>query len=170
MHEALADLKNLVADASYLEQMLFENARQTLSMVKELEADPDLEKDKDAMKAMAGWRSIEQPIYDKLKGKNLRPLTVVDAFRRAGMAGEYVKYRFMCSFSHSNLTTLIARHAGARSLRFADVLPVETLKSTLGIAASIYTRAIETVPHYTDIPATRVVTAIDAANEKWGPI
>src|SRR5437879_491278 len=36
MHEALADLKNLTANSAYLEQIWFENAKQTLA-VKEFE-------------------------------------------------------------------------------------------------------------------------------------
>lgn len=170
MHEALADLKNLTANPDYLDQIWFENAKQTISVVKEFESDPELQQDQDAISTMAEWRAREQPIYDRLKQQGIGSMSVLDVFKKAGMAPEYGGYRFMCSFTHSNLTTLIARHAGDSHLRFAGPLPFETLKSTLGMAVSIYARAVETLPHYTDIPAADVTTAIDAANASWGPV
>ena len=122
------------------------------------------------MKTMGEWRAREQPIYDSLRQKGVASMSVLDAFKKAGMAPEYGGYRFMCSSTHSNLTTLISRHAGDGHLTFTGSLPFETLKSTLGMAVSIYARAVETLPSYTDIPTGDVAAAMDAANASWGPV
>lgn len=167
MLESLADLLILVTDASHLDQMNFENARQMLNVVKAFEGDVDLQKDADAMMTMKSWRDREQPIYESLKTKGVKPKSILDTFRTAGISREYAGYRFLCSFTHVNINALITRHAGVGHLRFTYDMPLETLRSTLGMAISLYGRAVETLPSYTDIAQIDVVAAINAVDTRW---
>ena len=170
MHEAVADLMALVANPGHLDQIRFDNADQMLKTVREFAADPDLQDEAEAQAAMAEWRAREQPIYEDLRGRGYRGITVLETFKRAGIARDYAGYRFMCSFAHNNLTTLLARHAGTDHLRVNDDLPVATLKSMLGLAISIFGRAVHTLPNYTTLSAESVKIAIDQADAEWGQV
>ncbi len=168
MHEALADLRNLLADARYLDQMRFDNADQVLKTFKGFIDDPDLKDMEEALKFLSECAGIEQEIYDELKGKGLKPLGAAGKFKRANMAGEYATaYRFLCSFSHTDLNTLLARHAGNGHLRFTDPLPSETLVGMLGLALSLYAHALDTTPKYSDLSTDLVKGAIQAADKMW---
>ena len=168
MHEALVDLKNIVENPAHVDQIRFDNAVQALKTFKGFRDDPEMQDEQDVQKTLGEWFAKEQKTYDELSEKGFKSLTVFDKFRNGGMTGEYsTAYRFLCSFSHNDLNTLIARHAGDRHLRFTDALPFETLRSILGMTLSLYTRAIETLPEYTDVPAETVKVVTDAADGVW---
>jgi len=170
MHEALADLKNLIEDSAYVSQMRFDNADQALKTFKGFKNDPDMQDEQEAQNTLAEWIAKEQGTFDELREKGFKPLSAAGKFKKAGMVGEYATgYRFLCSFSHSDLNTLIARHAGDRHLRFTDMLPPATLESVLGMALTLYTRAVETLLQYTNLSAERVKAAIDSADDIWPP-
>ena len=171
MLEALADLNNLVADPNYLDQMHFDNADQMLKTSQGFLDDADLRDDPEVQENMKRWRAIEQEMYDKLKSKGCKPQGPAAKFKLAKMIGEYATgYRFLCSFSHSDLNTLIARHAGDGQLRFTDTLPPETLKSLLGLAISIYARSVNTLPKYSNLSTAEVQSACDAADSIWSTL
>src|SRR5438270_358498 len=67
MHEALADLKNLVRDSAYVNQMHFDNADQALKTFKGFQDDPDLQSDKGVQNTFAKWIAKEQKTFDGLK-------------------------------------------------------------------------------------------------------
>lgn len=168
MHEAHADLKNLVADDSYLNQMRFDNADQVLKTCEGFLQDPDLKDMEEVRKNMGKWQTIERGIYDDLYAKGFRPSKQWLKFKKAGMAEEYATaYRFLCSFTHSDLNTLTARHAGQDHLRFTAPLPPETLQSVLGLATSIYVSTIDTLPVYTQLTDEEVKSANEAADAIW---
>lgn len=171
MHEAFADLQNLVGDSSYADQIRFDNADQMLKTSDGFQAAPDMQDSEEALRKLAEWIAKEQKTYDELKGKGYKPLRIFDKFKRVGMAGEYAtSYRFFCAFSHSDLNTLIARHAGIDHLRFTDSLPAETLKSVLSIAINIYGRAVQHLPNFSNVSDDKVKVAVDAAEAIWDPI
>ena len=170
MHEALVDLQNLVANSSYVDQMRFDNADQMLKTSDGFQEAPSLKDNKEALNTLAEWSARERKTYDELKAKGYKPLNVFDRFNRVGMAEEYVtSYRFFCSFSHSDLNTLIARHAGPGHLRFTDPIPTETLKSVLSIAINIYGRAVQNLPKVTTVSDDSVRVAVDAVEAIWEP-
>jgi hypothetical protein len=171
MHEALADLKNLVEDGRYLNQMRFDNAEQALKIFKGFQVDETMQDEVEAQKTLREWCLKEQKTYDELKAAGFKTLSILDRFKKVGMATEYATaYRFLCSFAHSDMNTLVARHAGyagGRHLRFTDNLPPATLKSVLGLALTLYTRAIDTLPRYTNLPPEKVKAVLDAADSLW---
>jgi hypothetical protein len=171
MHEAFVDLQNLVADSSYADQMRYDNADQMLKTSGGFQEAPDLKEDEEALNTLAEWSAKEQKTLDELKAKGYKSLKIFDKFDRAGLAREYATgYRFFCSFSHSDLNTLIARHAGLGHLRFTDPLPAETLKSILSIAINIYGRAVQNLPKFTNLSDDRVKAAVDAVEAIWEPV
>jgi hypothetical protein len=166
MLEGLADLLNLVKDANYLDQMRFENARADVILFEEFAADPEMQEDKEAIAALTAWKAKAQPIRDELRAKGIKPQGIVDQFKQAGMAQNYVAYRVLCSFSHNQLTTLLARHAaGTFELRYHHEAPEETTASTLTVALSVLCRAIDTLPLFTDLAAAEVTHAIEASTQ-----
>lgn len=168
MHEALADLRNLVADPAYVNQIRYDNAEQMLRTCDGFMQDPDLRDMEEVQREMGKWRAVEQVIYDDLHQKGYRPFGPSKKFSKAGMTSEYVTaYRFLCSFSHGDLNTLVARHRGEGHLRFASPLPPETLQSVLGLATSIYVAAMNTLPAYTTLTADEVKAAVNTADGVW---
>jgi hypothetical protein len=169
MLEAFADLLNLVADSSYTDQMRFDNADQMLKTFGGFQE--ALKDDKDALKKLGEWIARERAILDETKAKGYKSLTISERFKRAELVEEYATgYRFFCSFSHSDINTLLARHADTKHLRFTDALPIETLKSVLSTSINIYGRAAQTLPMYTNISAEEVKAAVDRAEAIWAPI
>jgi len=168
MHEALADLKNVVANPAHVDQMRFDNADQMLKTIKGFREAPGMQEEEEAQITLANWTEQEQKTYDELKAKGFKPLKAVSKFKQVGMADEYAAvYRFLCSFSHSDLNTLVARHAGCRHLRFMDPLPPTTLKSLLSMSLSLYASAVEILPKYTNISPNATTVAIDSADAIW---
>lgn len=168
MHEALADLNNLIADPKYLDQIRFDNADQQLRTFDAFLADPDLSEDAEMRTAMSGWRETEQATFDELSAKGVKRQSISKKFLAAGMASEYATaYRVACSFTHGNLTTLIARHGRAGPIRFATAMPPETLHMVLGMALSDFARAMETIPNFTNIGKADVQQVMDGVNVKW---
>lgn len=168
MHEALADLKNLIADRAYLDQIRFDNADQHLKTFDAFLTDPDLKDDAEMQKSMSVWQATEQEIFDHLTAKGFTRQSISKKFAKAGMTSEYATaYRVACGFAHTNLNTLIARHGGAGHIRFAEPMPPETLQMVLGMALADYARAVETIPSYTNIAAAAVQALMDDVNAKW---
>ncbi len=169
MHEALADLKNVVEDPAYANQMRFDNADQMLKTFKGFLDAPDLQDDEEAKKSLAGWVSKEKKIFDELKAKGFTPLSSCwTSSRKLGWQTSMRRvYRFLCSFSHNDLNTLLGRHGAVDKLRFTDPLPAEMLHSVVYFLIGIYGRAVETLPKYTTLSAEKVKTAIDSADDVW---
>ena len=164
MHEALADLRNLVANPAYFDQIRFDNATQMLKTFRGFLSDPDLRNDKEVQQDMGAWLTKEQQVHDELQARGLKSLKQYDKFKQANMTGEYATgYRVLCSFTHSNLTTLLARHGGEDHLRFTHPLPLESFKMILRLAINFYIRTLETLPKYTNLTIKEVQTATDAA-------
>jgi hypothetical protein len=152
MVEALVDLKNLVADPDYLDQLRFDNADQQLKTFAGFRDDPDVGLDEEERRGLDRWIAIEQEIYNRTYTPERKACSVYKKFERAGMLDTYqTAYRFLCSFSHNDLNTLRARHGGGARLRFRQPLPPETLAKILGLAANLYAGAIRTAPSFSTI-------------------
>jgi Family of unknown function (DUF5677) len=167
MLEGLATLLNLTKDPRYLDQIRFDSARADVTLFEEYTADPEMREDKDALATLAAWKDKAVPIRDALKLQGIKPLGIVEQFKRAGMLQNYVAYRVFCSFSHNQLTTLISRHAGDFELRYHHEAPPETTESVLTVALSVLCRAFETLPKFTDLLASEVTSSLDDADEIW---
>jgi hypothetical protein len=112
MLEGLANLINLVNDPNYLNQIRYENARGDVVLFDAYAADPDIQKDTEAIATLAEWKSGAQPIRDELAAKGFKKQDVEAKFKQANISQNYVAYRALCSFSHNQLTALLARHGG----------------------------------------------------------
>lgn len=171
MLEALADLKNLVADPAYIDQMRFSNAEQQLKTFKAFRDDPDMKNDKDMQNEVGHWIAIEQRIYDARYTKERNDFNVYKKFKRADLLDLYrTSYSFLCSFAHSDVNTLNARHGKEGPLLFAEPLPAETLQSILGLAVSIYGMALKTLPAYSTLTNDAVHAACDEADSDWAAV
>jgi hypothetical protein len=160
MLEALVNLKNLIADPTFLDQMRFDNAAQQLKTFAGWRDHPDAGIDEEGRRALGRWIAIEQKIYDATCTEERKALGVYGRFERAGMLDSYqTVYRFLCSFSHNNLTTLGVRHGRGPSLRFRQPLPAETFARTMYGAANLYAEAIKTTPAYSNISEADALAA-----------
>jgi Family of unknown function (DUF5677) len=167
MLEGLANLLNLVRDANYLNQINFDNARNDVILFTEYAAVPDMQDNKEALATLAAWKKRAEPIRDELSAKGFQKQDVIEKFKKADILQNYVAYRVLCSFSHNQLTTLIARHAGHNELLYHREAPPDMTASLLTVAVSIICRAIETVPKFTDVSRDKVRPILDAADAMW---
>jgi hypothetical protein len=166
MLEGLANLINLVNDANYLDQIRYENARDDVILFEEYAADPEMQKDKKAIATLASWKDKAKPVRDELASKGFQKQKIITKFKKANILENYVVYRVFCSFAHNQLTTLQARHAG-KFLHYHYEAPPAMTGSTLTVAASILSRAINMLPSFTDISASELKSVIDIANTNW---
>jgi hypothetical protein len=110
--EAFVDIINLINDPEYINFMRSKYHAEWLKVMKESA--------KGTNPYLAGMATI--PDFDKvidehennlneLKKNGFSQLTIADAFKRAGMEDVYRSvYNFLCSESHNNIRSLIARH------------------------------------------------------------
>jgi hypothetical protein len=166
MLEGLANLINLVNDANYLDQIRYENARSDVILFDEYAADPEMQNDKEAIATLANWKSKAQPIRDELAGKGFKKQDVIAKFKKANILPNYVAYRVFCSFAHNQLTTLLARHAG-EFLHYHYEAPAAMTASTLTVAVSILSQAINMLPSFTNITSDELKIVIDIADANW---
>ena len=166
MLEGLANLINLANDPNYLEQIRYENARSDVILFDEYASDPDIQKDHEAIATLARWKDKAKPVRDELADRGFKNVDVKEKFKRANISQNYVAYRVFCSFAHNQLTTLLARHGG-KFIHYHYEAPVSMTASTLTVAVSILSRALDMLPSFTDISASELKTVIGTADANW---
>lgn len=166
MLEGLANLINLVNEPGYLQQIRYENARSDVILFDEYASDPEIQRDREAIAKLAEWKDKAKPVRDELADKGFKTLDVQEKFRKAKISQNYVAYRVYCSFAHNQLTTLLARHAG-KFLHYHYEAPVAMTASTLTVAVSIVSRALDMLPSFTDISADELKSVIHTADANW---
>jgi hypothetical protein len=134
MLESYVNLKLLIDDPEHADQIVFENARQSLKVVRGFAGDAEVAADPSMMAQIVGYRQEHTPVYDELTARGLKKKPIFDLFTKAGEKQLYLAYRFLCTFSHNQLSTLVARHAGAGYLIMGQGLPVETLERILALS------------------------------------
>jgi hypothetical protein len=167
MLDELADLRNLVDDPNYLDQLKFEDARSHILIVDDLMADADVSSDPSMVAKLAEWKQKYQPICDTLKSQGLKPRRATEKFRRAKVSSLYVSFRVLSSDAHGQLTNLIARHAGDWELRYHFEPPRKSTESLLTIALAILCQAANLSPKFTDVSAAEMMKAIDDIEADW---
>jgi hypothetical protein len=167
MLDELADLRNLVDDPNYLDQLKLEDARSNVLMVEDFAANPDISSDPSTRERLAEWRQKYQPICDTLKSQGLKPQRATEKFLRAKVSSLYVSFRLLSSYTHGQLTNLIARHAGDFELRYHEEPPAESTESLLTIALAILCQAANLAPKFTDVSAAEMTKAIDDIQADW---
>ncbi len=167
MLEGMVSLRNLVNNPHYLDQMRFDDARSNITLFEEYAADPGMQEDAEAIAKLTDWRDAAKPIFDELRAKGFQKQSVFDKFKMADMLQNYVAYRFFSSFTHNQLTTLIARHAGKFELRYHDDPPIETTASIIAVSLSAFCQAVATLSKFTDIPDGELTQAINRADAIW---
>lgn len=170
MLEGLANLLNLVNDASYLDQMRFEDAHSNNVLFEECTKNPDVRDDKEAIARFSEWKAEGQPLLDELKKRGLKKQNITDKFDQAKISDCYIAYRVLCSSAHNQLTALTSRHAGKFEMRYHDDAPEENTVRVITIAMSILWQAIETLPKFTDVLEGQVTLAIKDAEKIWSAV
>lgn len=167
MLEALADLRNLVADESYLKQLRFDNARYDAALFQDYSKDPSIQEEKARAKDLMEWAENARRIRDDLEASGFRKQSITDKFKRAGLMSQYIAYRVLCSPTHNQLTSLIARHAGDSDLRYHKDASEEMIHSLMSIAVVIACEAVKALPDFTDIVEADLKTALDRIDQAW---
>jgi hypothetical protein len=167
MLDELADLRNLVDDPNYLDQLRFEDARYNVQMVDDFKADPDVKNDPTTLATLKAARKKYQSIHDTLNSRGFKSQTANTKFRRAKLSRLYVSFRVFSSYTHGQLTNLIVRHAGDNALRYHDESIPANTAHFLTVAAAILCQAAVLAPHFTDIPEPEMMKAVNDIDADW---
>lgn len=167
MLEGHANLLNVVKDPEFVNQIRYDNARADVVLFTEYAADPGMKDNADAQETLAKWKADAKPVRDELEANGYGKLDVIERFKKAGIAPLYVSYRVFCSFTHNQLTTLLARHAGDFELHYHFEAPEALTAGLLGVAVCILCQSVVTASHFTDLSDADLQQVIDAADAQW---
>ncbi|WP_133647750.1 DUF5677 domain-containing protein [Paraburkholderia flava] len=168
MLEGVADLMNLTANAEYLDQLRYENARANVALFNEISRLDNVPEDIAA--TLARWIAREEPIRKELRKAGFDKLAIEAKLSRADLGEAYVQYRILCSFVHTSITSMIARHAGRERMtelgycRPADPPVVGML---LMIAVDLLVRAGSELHRFTDIGEGEANAVAEEAKRVW---
>lgn len=117
---------------------------------------------------LAEWNQKADQTKAELADRVNTNLKIQGKLNKAGLGEHYVAYRLLCAFVHTNLTSLIARHADQEPiLRYRDPVPEPVLVMLLGIAMKLLMNAVVTLPKFSSIGADEVDALMAEASEKW---
>lgn len=167
MMESYVNLKLLVDDPAHADQILFENARQSLKVLRGFAGDAEVAADQTIMAELDAIRQQHSPVFDAYTAQGFREISIFDLFVKAGKKQLYISYRFLCTFSHNQFGTLVARHFDGAQLLMGQPLPAETLEMILSLSVSIYGQALELAPKFSDLTAEDVRVVHEQVNARW---
>ena len=167
MLEGLCGLLNLVKAPAYLDRMRYKDAAENIKLFTDYAADPDMAQDQEAVKTLLEWKAKAEPVLQELSAKGVKAPKVLEDFKSAGMANNYIAYRVYCAYAHNQLTTLLARHAGVPVLRYHEEAPVESTASLIASAVSVFGRAVQTLPKFTDANEAELVEFLAVLDDDW---
>ncbi|KVF15022.1 hypothetical protein WJ06_27500 [Burkholderia cepacia] len=165
MLEALVDLKCLIADEDYLEQLEFNDALQLVRVFRDFADAPGFMDDAERRQQFEEMNAANQARYEALR-PGRREIPTRELFDRAGLLADYVAYRTYCSWSHNKLFALRGRHGAHGTVRMGETMPDDMQRTVVTNAVKIYSRAMRVVPEFsTSITTDEVHEAIDAVDE-----
>ncbi|MBN3506435.1 DUF5677 domain-containing protein [Burkholderia cenocepacia] len=158
MLEGLADMILLSKDATYADQMAFDNAKADAAMFERYLA--SLGDEADAEEMIASLKSMlaeAAETRDALKAKGYKRQTREEKFELSDVNDLYVSYGILCAFVHSNITALTARHIGEQPT-FAYLRPAkpEVIAMLNSIGLRVLMASVELLPSFTDVPEDAV--------------
>ncbi|MDR0479154.1 MAG: DUF5677 domain-containing protein [Burkholderiaceae bacterium] len=169
MLEELVDLLNVVHDPKYVEQMKYDDVRANDILFTEINNVPEIRESDVAQNFLKDEAPSTKKTRTELERQGYRDVKMIERFKKAEIAFEYIGYRELSSYSHSRLTTLLARHAdpGFLYLRYHEDEPKESIASTLRISVHILCQAARTLHRYTNLTDSDVKQAIEEADAIW---
>lgn len=165
MLEGMANFLCLAQDTGYLEQIRYEDTRSNAILFTDYMAVPDM--DPDAIQTLQEWRERAVPLRKEFESKGFKAQDAISKFKQAGITDNYVAYRVLCSFSHNQLTTLIARHAGLTELNYKAEAPWVLTKGILTIAVNILCRSMLNLPKFTNLTEAELQAVADEIATQW---
>lgn len=168
MLEALATLRRLCADPTYLDQIHFDNANASMKVVDEFRRDPELAADEASVAQMQSVADRFEAQRDELRARGLRPESIEARFAAAGIKQMYAGYRAFCTFTHNNLTTLEARHIGEVRLVYGrPPQDPQVWNMFLGATTAVCAQAVEQAPFFTTLSTEEVAGVLEMINARW---
>lgn len=165
MLEALVDLKCLLADDDYFDQLEFNDALQLVRVFRDFADAPGFMDSEERREQLAEMRAQTEARFEALR-EGRAEVSTRDLFARAGMAGDYVAYRTYCSWTHNKLFALRGRHGAHGIVRMGQPMPVDMQRSVVTNCVSIYARALQSLPDCTtNVTADEVREVIDAVDQ-----
>lgn len=168
MLEGVADLMNLSANAQYLDQLRWENARSNIAMFNDiLTIDNGPE---DMLRTVGEWKARDEPVRDELAKAGRERIQLEQKLKDVGLGKIYLHYRILCAFVHPNLTSLIARHAGRErmtELEYLRSVDRPVYQMLVMMAVDLLVRAASELHRFADIDESEVNAVAEEAKRLW---
>jgi len=168
MLEGVADLMNLSANADYLDQLRYENARANVALFNEISRLDNVPEDTAA--TFAQWREREEPVRKELRKAGYDKLAIEAKLNRVDLGEAYVSYRILCAQVHTSIASLIARHAGRErmtELEYCRPTEPPVVGMLLMIAVDLLVRAGSELHCFTDLTEDEVNAVAEEATRIW---
>ncbi len=176
--EAFVNLKNVISDAAYIDNIEFEWLRSWNQILTEAEAGNEYLVQITEAEDLQSNLEKNRTRLANLREKGVRQLQVLEKFQLAGLELEYrTIYGYMSGHSHSALQSLIGKHIDTSSGRpevsaFVD-WPIERFEIYLGTSCEILIQATELFHEYFDSEYAEQVAElrarVDAHKERISP-
>ena len=166
MLEGLVDLKNLVADPAYLDQIKLNDATEDLKTFESFANDPAVLGNQETQADLALWRANGTRLRTELIQRGVRVRPLEQRLDPVELRSLYAAYRFLTGMSHSRLSNVIMRHAGT-VLQYQAPAPDDTIIGFLRIAVQMLGLGFEQVCYFTNIPANEVRRTLDEVSTVW---
>lgn len=162
MLEGLADMILLSKDATYADQMAFDNAKADVAMFERYLESLGAEGTEAMVASVKSMLAEASKTRDELKAKGYKRQTREQKFELSDVDDLYVSYGILCAFVHPNITALIARHIGEEPT-FAYLRPAnpEVIAMVNSIGLRVLTASVELLPSFTDVPEDAVAKLIN---------
>lgn len=163
MLEGLADMILLSKDATYADQMAFDNAKADAVMFERYLESLGEAEDAEAMVASVKSMLAEaSKTREALKAKGYKRQTREQKFELSDVNDLYVSYGILCAFVHSNITALTARHIGEEpTFAYLRSANPEVIAMVNSIGLRVLTASVELLPSFTDVPEDAVANLIN---------
>lgn len=170
MLEALADMLCIVTDPNFVDQLIFDSARDDIRMFAEFSEDPEMQKNQEAMGILSTWSRKADDRLKAMKIRKIKKLSTEQRFAKAGIKPLYVAFRMYSAFAHNQLSALMGRHGEVEpstEIRYGMPVPPDFMKGMLMLSARLFITAVSQASHFTTIPTDELSRYIARSETRW---
>lgn len=163
MLEGLADMILLSKDATYADQMAFDNAKADAALFERyLESLGEAEGAEAMVASVKSMLAEASKTREELQAKGYKRQTREQKFELADVDDLYISYGVLCAFVHPNITALTARHIGEEpTFAYLRSANPEVIAMVNSIGLRVLTASVELLPSFTDVPKDAVAKLIN---------
>ncbi|GGP27364.1 DUF5677 domain-containing protein [Silvimonas amylolytica] len=168
MLEAWGHLRILRNDPAYLERLQFKDALDNVKMLTAISANPDNYPDwlgpEEANLAISQLKALVEH-FEQNGTKHLG--NTRQTLKDSGVEETYLAFQVLCSYTHNQLSAVLARHEYGKELHCYAPTSDEMVTGLLEIATTILKDSFESLPIFTNLTSQRVREVHQQMDDIW---